>query len=81
MKKKVVLMCLTGMMIMSISACGEKKTDKDANVVETSSVMEENETTTVVEEESSDSTQTEIDRVSDREDYVGSILKSWNKSS
>lgn len=64
-------MCLTGMMIMSISACGEKKTDKDANVVETSSVMEENETTTVVEEESSDSTQTEIDRVSDREDYVG----------
>ena len=56
---------------MSISACGEKKTDKDANVVETSSVMEENETTTVVEEESSDSTQTEIDRVSDREDYVG----------
>ena len=71
MKKKVVLMCLTGMMIMSISACGEKKTDKDANVVETSSVMEENETTTVVEEESSDSTQTEIDRVSDREDYVG----------
>ncbi len=67
----MVLMCLTGMMIMSISACGEKKTDKDANVVETSSVMEENETTTVVEEESSDSTQTEIDRVSDREDYVG----------
>ena len=52
-------------------SCGENKTDKDANVVETSSVMEENETTTVVEEESSDSTQTEIDRVSDREDYVG----------
>lgn len=48
-----------------------KKADKDANVVETSSIMEENETTTVVEEESSDSAQTEIDRVSDREDYVG----------
>ncbi len=64
-------MCLTGMMIASISACGGKKADKDANVVETSSIMEENETTTVVEEESSDSAQTEIDRVSDREDYVG----------
>ena len=50
---------------------GGKKADKDANVVETSSIMEENETTTVVEEESSDSAQTEIDRVSDREDYVG----------
>ena len=71
MKKKLVLMCLTGMMIASISACGGKKTDQDANVVETSSVMEENETVTVVEEESSDSVQTEIDRVSDREDYVG----------
>lgn len=71
MKKKLVLMCLTGMMIASISACGGKKADKDANVVETSSIMEENETTTVVEEESSDSAQTEIDRVSDREDYVG----------
>lgn len=71
MKKKLVLMCLTGMMVVSISACGGKKTDQDANVVETSSVMEENETITVVEEESSDSVQTEIDRVSDREDYVG----------
>jgi len=71
MKKKLVLMCLTGMMVASISACGGKKTDQDANVVETSSVMEENETITVVEEESSDSVQTEIDRVSDREDYVG----------
>lgn len=71
MKKKLVLMCLTGMMIASISACGGKKADKDANVVETSSIMEENETTTVVEKESSDSAQTEIDRVSDREDYVG----------
>lgn len=71
MKKKLVLMCLTGMMVASISACGGKKTDQDANVVETSSVMEENETITVVKEESSDSVQTEIDRVSDREDYVG----------
>lgn len=71
MKKKLVLMCLTGMMVASISACGGKKTDQDANVVETSSVMEENETITVVEEESSDSVQTEIDRVSDRADYVG----------
>ncbi len=71
MKKKLVLMCLTGMMIASISACGGKKADKDANVVETSSIMEENETKTVVEEESSDSAQTEMDRVSDREDYVG----------
>lgn len=71
MKKKLVLMCLTGMMVASISACGGKKTDQDANVVETNSVMEENETITVVEEESSDSVQTEIDRVSDREDYVG----------
>ncbi len=71
MKKKLVLMCLTGMMIASISACGGKKADKDANVVETSSIREENETTTVVEEESSDSAQTEMDRVSDREDYVG----------
>ena len=71
MKNNVVLLFLTGLLILSIRACGDKKTDKDANVVETSSVMEENETTTVVEEESSDSTQTEIDRVSDREDYVG----------
>lgn len=71
MKKKLVLMCLTGMMIASISACGGKKTDKDTDVVETSSVIEENETTTAAKEESSDSAQTEIDRVSDRADYVG----------
>lgn len=71
MKKKLVLMCLTGMMIASISACGGKKADEDTTAVETSSVMEESETTTAVEEESSDSAQTETDRVSDREDYVG----------
>lgn len=70
-EKETGINVLTGMMIASISACGGKKADKDANVVETSSIMEENETTTVVEEESSDSAQTEIDRVSDREDYVG----------
>ncbi|MFG6369603.1 MAG: trigger factor [Lachnospiraceae bacterium] len=71
MKKRLVLICMTGMMIASISACGGKKTDKEAEVVETSSAIEQKETTTTTEEESSDSAQTEMDRVSDREDYVG----------
>ncbi|GFI23994.1 trigger factor [Lachnospiraceae bacterium] len=71
MKKKLVLMCITGIMVASISACGGKKSDKDSEVVETSSVMEESETASTIEEESTDNEDTESDKVSDREDYVG----------
>lgn len=71
MKKKLVLMCITGITVASISACGGKKSDKDSEVVETSSVMEESETASTIEEESTDNEDTESDKVSDREDYVG----------
>lgn len=70
MKKKLALMCMAGVMVVSVSACGGKS-DQDAQ--DTAQTIEETQTQTgTVPEEHADGEQsTEVERVSDREDYVG----------
>lgn len=59
MKRKLALMCMAGVMIMSIGACGGKQ-EQDAQ-----------ETAQTVESTESEAPSTETERVGDREDYVG----------
>ena len=66
MKKKLALMCMAGIMIMSASACGGKNQDQDAQ--ETVQTVE---TGTVSEDSTESEASTEVEKVSDREDYVG----------
>lgn len=60
MKKKLALMCMAGVMIVSVSACGGGKQEQDAQ-----------ETAQTVESTESEASQAEAERVGDREDYVG----------
>lgn len=60
MKKKLALMCMAGVMIVSVSACGGGKQEQDAQ-----------ETAQTVESTESEVSQAEAERVGDREDYVG----------
>ena len=66
MKKKLALMCMAGIMIMSASACGGKNQDQDAQ--ETVQTVE---TGTVSKDSTESEASTEVEKVSDREDYVG----------
>lgn len=66
MKKKLVLMCMAGVMVAGISACRSSKTDGDAQ-----ETMQTSEASTVSEEDTDSEAPTEAGRVSDREDYVG----------
>lgn len=69
MKKKFVLICMTGMMVLGLCACGDKKTGQ-----EQTSQTETDTADTALSEEDTDSeppTETETERVSDRPDYVG----------
>lgn len=59
MKRKLALMCMAGVMIMSIGACGGKQ---EQNAQETAQTVESTE---------SEAPSTETERVGDREDYVG----------
>lgn len=59
MKRKLALMCMAGVMIMSIGACGGKQ---EQNAQETAQTVESTE---------SEAPSTEAERVGDREDYVG----------
>jgi len=64
MKKKLALMCITGVMIAGVSACNGRKSGED--VQETIQTSE-----TISMEESTDSeASTKTEQVSDREDYV-----------
>lgn len=69
MKKKFVLMCMTGMMVLGMCACGEKKTGQD----QPSQVETETADAALSEEDtdSGSSTEPETEKVSDRPDYVG----------
>ncbi len=62
-------MCMAGVMVVSMSACGSGKSDPDAQ--ETAQTVEETQTDTALEERTDSGQPTEIERVSDREDYVG----------
>lgn len=69
MKKKFVLMCMTGMMAFCLCACGSKKTG-----AEQPSQTETETADTASPEGDTDSeppTEPETERVSDRSDYVG----------
>lgn len=69
MKKKFVLMCMTGMMVLGMCACGEKKTGQ-----EQPSQVETETADAALSEEDADgesSTEPETEKVSDRPDYVG----------
>lgn len=59
-------MCMAGIMIMSASACGGKNQDQDAQ--ETVQTVE---TGTVSKDSTESEASTEVEKVSDREDYVG----------
>ena len=67
MKKKMALMCMAGILIFGMSACGEKKSDED--VQETSHTTQTAEDTQTDTEEQEQTT--EAEPVSEREGYVG----------
>lgn len=66
MKKKFALMCMAGLMVFGISACGDKKTQNDA--IET--VVSEGSEQASMQEDAQEVPSTQ-ERVSDRADYVG----------
>lgn len=65
MKKKFVLICMTGMMVLGLCACGDKKTGQE----QTSQTETETADTALSEEDTDGEPPTE--KVSDRPDYVG----------
>lgn len=67
MKKKLALMCVAGVLVLGMSACGGKKSDEEAQETsQTTQTAEETETGTDAQEQT-----TEVERVSEREGYVG----------
>lgn len=68
MKKKLVLMCMAGVMIVGMSACGGTKSEEEAQEAAQTSTAAE---TDIGDEERTDGEAAEEGRVSDREDYVG----------
>ena len=67
MKKKLALMCTAGVLILGVSACGEKKADENAQeTLQTTQTADESEKDTDAQEET-----TEPEPVSEREGYVG----------
>lgn len=67
MKKKMALMCMAGVLILGMSACGEKKSDEDVQETShTTQTTEERQTGTDEQEQT-----TEAEPVSEREGYVG----------
>lgn len=78
MKKRLAMLCMAGIMIFSMSACGSKKTQDDTAGTVDSAGSTENTDGTEQGNTGNDSSQAagnpsaaETDRVSDRADYVG----------
>jgi len=70
MKKKLVLMCMAGVMITGLSACGGKNADEAQETAVNSVQTSEADETDTGEENTGNEVSTE-EKVSDREDYVG----------
>lgn len=68
MKKRLTLMCMAGIMLVGMSACGGKNSDEVQETAQTSEVVEIN---TTSEENIDDEVVAESGKVSDKEDYVG----------
>ena len=68
MKKKLALMCMAGIMVVGMSACGGKDPDEVQETAQTSEVAD---MSTASEEDIDDEVAAESGKVSDREDYVG----------
>lgn len=63
MKKKLALMCTAGVLILGVSACGERKADENAQeTLQTTQTVDESEKDTDAQEET-----TEPEPVSERE--------------
>lgn len=73
MKKKIALLCMAGIMIFGMSACGNSKTaSEDVQTASTEAVEDTQSTADISQNgEEAESGSTEIERVSDRPDYVG----------
>ena len=73
MKKKIALLCMAGVMVFGMSACGNSKTaSEDVQTASTEAVEDTQSTTDIsLNGEEAESGSTEIDRVCDRPDYVG----------
>ena len=70
MKKKLALACMAGVLVLSVSACGGKKTASEETQTDSVEATQDASESTVADEET-ESASTEIERVSDRPDYVG----------
>ena len=70
MKKKLALVCMAGVLVLSVSACGGKKAVSEETQTDSVETTQDASEGTVAEEET-ERTSTEIERVSDRPDYVG----------
>lgn len=76
MKNKLIMMCLLGMMVFGISACGGKNaadTEQGTQAATEAGTSAETESTAQTETTAEDTSSSILDaeRVSDREDYVG----------
>lgn len=69
MKKKLALMVITGVMIAGVCACGGKSGEGAQETIQTSEAEEK--TTDAAGEEPEHEDTTEVERVGEREDYVG----------
>ncbi len=69
MKKKLALMVITGVMIAGVCACGGKSGEGAQETIQTSEAEEK--TTDAAGEEPGHEDTTEVERVGEREDYVG----------
>lgn len=72
MKNKLIMMCLLGVMVFGISACGGKNATNEEQGTETGTSAEAESTAqTETTAEDTGSSILDAERVSDREDYVG----------
>jgi len=72
MKKKLLMFCMAGAMVLGLCACGGKKAQNDAAGTEISTETDsESSTGNDSTQITGDASSTEADRVSDRADYVG----------
>lgn len=71
MKKKLALMCMAGVVIAGLSACGGKNADEAQETAVNSVQTLETDETDTGEESTGSEASTEEEKVSDREDYVG----------
>lgn len=71
MKKKLVLLCMAGVIVFGLSACGSKQTASEQTTATEAEEGTQSDTDGIQTGEEAESESSEIERVADREDYVG----------